>query len=91
MKIFIGNLGNQITTDDLFLLFSDFGSVMAANVPKDLTGNSRGFGYVMMVSEYEANNAIETLNKKSFMGQFISVSEAIHSDRFNHKVTMPVI
>ncbi len=80
MKIFIGNLGTHITTDHLFALFSGFGIVMAANVPKDNNGNPRGFGYVVMASGMEAEKAIAALNKKAFRGRYIAVSQAIYSD-----------
>lgn len=82
MKIFIGNLGNEVTSHDIFLLFSKYGDVAAAHVSKDENGHSRGFGYVLMKVQSEGSNAIAALNKKRFMGQFISVSEAIHSERY---------
>lgn len=89
MKIFIGNLGNNVTASELQSLFSGYGAVMAAHVPEDNLGNSRGFGYVIMPNDAEAEQAVRSLNKKPFMEQFISVSEAIHSKAYNNQVTLP--
>jgi len=77
MKIFIGNLGNEITADQLYALFSAFGTVTKAIVPGDSNGSPRGFGYIVMPVAAEAERAIRALNKKAFMQQFLSVSEAI--------------
>lgn len=77
MKIFIGNLGSKIAGLDLHGLFSEFGLVEAAEVPKDKYNNSRGFGYVVMASEKDAKVAISALNKKKFMEQFLFVCKAI--------------
>jgi polyadenylate-binding protein len=82
MKIFIGNLGNEVTSHDLLLLFSTFGEVVAANVSKDGQGRPRGFGYVLMNLHADGEKAIRSLNKKKFKHQFLSVSEAIHSERY---------
>jgi RNA recognition motif-containing protein len=77
MKLFIGNLGSSITAADLLQLFSVHGRVTAVDVPKDKFNTSRGYGYVSMALENEAEQAIRTLNKKHFMQQFISVSKAL--------------
>ncbi len=90
MKLFIGNTGNNITADDLLSLFSHYGTVLAISIPKSKEGNSRGFGYVIMAISFEGQNAINALNKKSFKGQYLSVSEAIYSERYNNRVAMPM-
>ena len=89
MKIFIGNLDSNVTSADLNALFSQYGDVLAANIPQDTDSASRGFGYVLMGNEADARNAINALNKKAFMGQFLTVSEAIHSAACNNSVAMP--
>ena len=81
MRIFIGNLGNEIKASDLFNLFSGYGGVIWASVSKDDNNISRGFGYVSMQTSEAANNAITALNKKQFMQQFLFVSEALHSNK----------
>jgi RNA recognition motif-containing protein len=81
MKIFIGNLGSTITERDLTLLFSEFGEVTEAYAPKDNKGDSRGFGYVEMTDDDDAEKAIRALNKKQFLQQFLSVCRAIPEKR----------
>lgn len=76
MKLYIGNLSNNVTEQDLQNLFSEFGQVTSATIIKDkFTGQSRGFGFVEMDSE-GANKAIENLDNKDVQGQSIKVSEA---------------
>ena len=87
MKIFIGNLGNEITNDDIKTLFQQYGEVRDSCVAKDDEGNNRGFAYVLMEEATHGETAINALNKKRFKEQFISVSEAIHSARFCERVT----
>ena len=77
IKIFIGNIGSNITGPDLRRLFSEFGLVEDADVPIDKYGDSRGFGYVVMSSEEKAKLAIRALNKKKFMEQFLFVCNAL--------------
>lgn len=86
MKIFIGNLGNEITNDDIKSLFQQYGEVKDSCVAKDAAGNNRGFAYVLMQEAIHGEKAINALNKKRFKEQFISVSEAIHSARFCDRV-----
>jgi len=81
MKIFIGNLGDEIASPDLFDLFSQFGEVMWANVARDSNNNPRGFGYVYMHTAAAADSAIAALNKKQFMQQYLSVSEALCNEK----------
>jgi RNA recognition motif-containing protein len=89
MKIFIGNLGSEITNHDIITLFAEHGEVVEGCVAKDDDGNSRGFGYVLMRHTKQAEAAINALNKKRFKEQFISVSEAIHSERYHNRVAQP--
>ncbi|MBI2807005.1 MAG: RNA-binding protein [Planctomycetes bacterium] len=62
-NIYVGNLAWGVTSDDLLELFSQYGKVLSAQVISDReTGRSRGFGFVEMESEEEAQKAIEALN-----------------------------
>lgn len=76
-KVYVGNLPFQ--TDDVALqdLFAQFGTVTSAKVVYDRdTGRSRGFGFVEMSSQDEANTSIEKLNGQQFGGRNLTVSEA---------------
>lgn len=79
MELFIGNLGHNITAGDLKALFSTYGTVTSVTVPTDDYDTPRGYAYVEMCNDVQAVAAMRALNKKNFMGQFISVSEAINS------------
>jgi RNA recognition motif-containing protein len=77
MNIYVGNLSNDVTEEDLLQAFSDFGQVESANIIKDkLSGESRGFGFVEMPSKDEANAAINGLNGKDLKGKALKVNEA---------------
>ena len=77
MNIFVGKLSYQTTDGDLQKLFSEFGAVRSAKVVNDnYTGRSRGFGFVEMENQEEAQKAIDQLNGSSFMQQTIVVNEA---------------
>lgn len=76
-KLYIRNLSFGITSDDLMDFFAEAGTVQSANVVEDReTGRSRGFGFVEMSSDQEAQNAIEQLNGQEFEGRNIVVNEA---------------
>ena len=65
MNMYVSNLSFHTQDDDLRKLFEQFGSVSSAKVITDReTGNSRGFGFVEMGSEAEANAAMKGLNSK---------------------------
>lgn len=77
MNIYVSNLSWGTVSDSLQDLFAQFGEVSSANVIKDReTGRSRGFGFVEMPNEDEANKAIETLNQTDFEGKTINVNVA---------------
>lgn len=82
MNIFIGNLSYNVTEDDLRQAFETFGQVTSATVIKDeKSGRSKGFGFVEMSVQAEAQSAIEVLNGKALKGRTITVNEARpHSD-----------
>ena len=77
MNIYVGNLSYEATEDDLREAFSKFGQVASANVIKDReTGRSKGFGFVEMPTQQEAQNAIAGLNGKDLKGRPLNVNEA---------------
>ena len=77
MKIFIGNLSYNVTGADLRQAFETFGQVASATVIKDeQSGRSKGFGFVEMPVQAEAQSAIEVLNGKALKGRTITVNEA---------------
>jgi len=76
-NIYVGNLVWDATQDDLYTLFQEYGSVTRAQVIMDKeTGRSRGFGFVEMGDDAEADKAIEALNNFSFNGRPLTVNEA---------------
>lgn len=76
-KLFIGNLDWTVVSDDLRDMFSQAGTVIDAVVLMDkMTGRSRGFGFVEMSTEEEANAAIEKFNQFDLKGRKINVNMA---------------
>ena len=76
-NIYVGNLPFGTTTDDLRELFAAYGTVTRAQVTTDReTGRSRGFGFVEMENDQEAQAAIEGLNSQPFRGRALTVNEA---------------
>ena len=77
MNLFVARLSSSTTGDDLNELFSAHGEVASAKVIFDReTGNSKGFGFVEMPNDEEANAAIEALNESEVDGKQIVVKEA---------------
>jgi RNA recognition motif-containing protein len=77
MNIYIGNLDYGVTEADLNNAFGEFGTVSKSNVITDkFTGRSKGFGFVEMPNDAEANEAISSLNQTELNGRKISVNEA---------------
>jgi RNA recognition motif-containing protein len=75
--MYVSNLSFHTLDDDLRKLFEPFGSVSSAKVITDReTGRSRGFGFVEMDSDDEANAAMKGLNNKDIDGRAMSVSVA---------------
>jgi cold-inducible RNA-binding protein len=76
-KIFVGNFSFSLTEGELRSLFAPFGTVDSATVVTDrATGRSRGFGFVEMPSNEEADKAIAALNGKDSGGRQLTVNEA---------------
>ena len=81
-NIYVGNLTFNTSSGDLESLFGDHGSVQKAQVITDRdTGKSRGFGFVEMSSDDEANAAIEALNGKDVDGRQLNVNMAKERSR----------
>jgi RNA recognition motif-containing protein len=76
-NIYVGNLTWECTADDLLALFQEHGSVARAQVITDReTGRSRGFGFVEMDNDAEAQKAIDALNGADYRGRPLTVNEA---------------
>jgi RNA recognition motif-containing protein len=77
MNLYVGNLSSDVTDEAIREAFASFGEVASARVIKDkYTGRSRGFGFVEMPAQSQAQTAIKSLNGKELMGKEMSVSEA---------------
>jgi RNA recognition motif-containing protein len=76
-NIYVGNLPYTTTGDDLVELFQAYGTVTSGQVIIDkFSGRSRGFGFVEMANDDEAQTAIDNLNGKPFAGRPLTVNEA---------------
>jgi RNA recognition motif-containing protein len=76
-KLYVGNLGYNVTSADLQQLFTPHGTVTSAQVIEDRdAGRSKGFGFVEMGSDEEASKAITALNGQDHGGRALTVNEA---------------
>jgi RNA recognition motif-containing protein len=76
-KLYVGNLSYNATGSDLETLFTPHGTVQSAEVIADRdTGRSKGFGFVQMGSDSEAQAAISALNGQEHDGRALTVNEA---------------
>jgi RNA recognition motif-containing protein len=76
-KLYVGNLSFSVTDGDLLKMFEAHGTVQSAQVIMDRdTGRSKGFGFVEMGSDAEAQAAIQALNAKEVEGRALTVNEA---------------
>ena len=77
MNIYVGNLSNEVTEEDLKQAFETFGEVESVKIIKDkYTNRSKGFGFVEMASKAEGQSAIDGLNGKELKGKALNVNEA---------------
>jgi len=76
-KLYVGNLSYDVSSSDLQNLFASFGTVTSAEVIQDRgTGRSKGFGFVEMGNDDEAQAAIKGLNGQDHNGRPLTVNEA---------------
>lgn len=76
-NIFVGNLSFQTTETQLEAAFATYGAVERVNIIRDRdTGQARGFAFVEMTGDAEANSAINALNGKDLDGRTLNVNEA---------------
>lgn len=77
MRLYVGNLSYSVTSQSLEELFAEYGQVKSAQVVQDRdTGRSKGFGFVEMNDNSQANAAIQGLNLKEVDGRCLTVNEA---------------
>ena len=82
MNMYVSNLSFHTTDEDLRKLFAQYGNVSSAKVITDReSGRSRGFGFVEMDSEAEANVAMKNLNNTEIEGRALSVTVAREKER----------
>jgi RNA recognition motif-containing protein len=76
-KLYVGNLSYQVDSSELEQLFGAHGQVVSAQIINDRdTGRSKGFGFVEMSSDQEAQAAITALNGQEHQGRALTVNEA---------------
>ena len=75
-KLFVGNLSWKATEDSLKSVFEAFGKVVSIKIITDHTGRSKGFGFVEMETDQDAQNAIQGLNEKLHLDRNMRVSLA---------------
>jgi RNA recognition motif-containing protein len=77
MKIYVGNLPWSVKDEELHQLFAEYGEISSANVIMDkFSGRSKGFGFVEMPNDGDAEVAIKALNDKEVDGRNLRVNEA---------------
>lgn len=77
MRIYVGNLAYSVTDEDLREAFGEYGELASAEVIKDkFSGQSKGFGFVDMPNNSEADTAIKQLNESMLKGRKLTVNEA---------------
>jgi len=77
MNVYVGNLSYEVTEEELSQAFEQSGQVESVRIIMDkYSGRSKGFGFVEMPSDHEAQAAIEGLNGKELKGRVLNVNEA---------------
>ncbi len=77
LRLYVGNLSFNTTEQELQDLFGTAGQVASVNVMRDMaTGRARGFAFVEMATEADAQNAIAQLNNRELGGRNLTVNEA---------------
>jgi len=77
MNIYVGNLNYSLQEEELKEAFAEYGEVASVKIIKDkVTGRSKGFGFIEMDNDDEANNAIQELNGVEVKGRSLKVNQA---------------
>lgn len=77
MNLYVGNLPYNVTEEELRVIFSEYGKVSSVSLIMDkFSGKSKGFGFVEMPDNSEADKAIKALNESAFKGRNIKVNQA---------------
>jgi len=77
MNIYVGNLSYSVTEEELTELFAEYGEVSTVNIINDkFSGQSKGFGFIEMAKQSDAEEAIKALNESSLKGRNIKVNQA---------------
>jgi cold-inducible RNA-binding protein len=76
-KLYVGNLAFSVTDDELMQAFTSFGNIVSARVVMDrMTGRSKGFGFVEIEDDSQADEAVNKMNGQTIGGRPVRVSEA---------------
>ncbi|MBI5400999.1 MAG: RNA-binding protein [Candidatus Yonathbacteria bacterium] len=76
-KLYVGGIPYSTTEDDLKAAFAVFGEVLSSAIIIDkMTGRSKGFGFIEMANDADADKAIAEMNGKDFQGRTLTVNEA---------------
>lgn len=76
-KLYVGNLAFGVTDDELMQAFTSFGNILSARVVMDrMTGRSKGFGFVEIEDDGQADEAVNKMNGQTIGGRPVRVSEA---------------
>ena len=76
MNIFVGNLATQVSDQELEDLFEAYGELKSVKIIRDMSGVSKGFGFVEMKDKTAGETAIKELNEKELGGKKLTVNEA---------------
>ena len=77
MNIYIGNLHYNVNEEEIKEIFKEYGEVMSVTIITDkYTGRSKGFGFIEMLNDGEANKAIDNLNGTEIRGRKVIVNQA---------------
>ena len=77
MNIYVGNMAYSLTEEEVRNMFSEYGEVTSVNIITDrYSGQSKGFGFVEMPNDAEAEEAIKALNEAEFNGRNLRVNQA---------------
>jgi cold-inducible RNA-binding protein len=75
-RLFVGNLNDEVTDEELGSFFADYGEVVKAEVVIGRRGRHRGFGYVELADDEKASEAVDQLNGRDLKGRPVTVAEA---------------